>query len=132
MRGSAGNLAEVLSTAFANAPVDLGAVLRVLGDNHIHHVAFARNLSLEWLREAFGDRTATVIWGALHPPVGQSQSQSPSQSAPMRHSHRRDCTRTRTRADYTPALVYRSLALRASKAIASVGFGPNGCTLMLV
>ena len=121
--GSAGDLAEVLSTPFAKAQVDLEAVLRVFGDNRIHHVAFARNLSLDWLRASLGDRIATVVWSALHPPVG-------AESAPMRHSHRRsDCTRTRTRVDYTPALVfYRSLALRASKAIASVGFGTNGRT----
>ena len=117
LRGSAGDLAEVLSTPFANAQVDLEAVLRVFGDNRIHHVAFAKNLSLDWLRASFGDRIATVVWSALHPPVG-------AESAPMRHSHRRS-DGTRTRVDYTPALVYRSLALRALNDIASVGFGTN-------
>ena len=118
MRGSAGDLAEALTTPFANAQVDLDAVLRVFGDNEIHHVAFAKNLSLDWLRASLGDRIATVVWSALHPPVG-------AECAPMRHSHRRVMARARARVPITHRRLFTGhLHLRASKAIAPpVGVG---------
>ena len=91
LRGSAGDLAEALTTPFANAQVDLDAVLRVFGDNEIHHVAFAKNLSLDWLRASLGDRIATVVWSALHPPVGAERSNATLASSCNWHAHAHAC-----------------------------------------